>query len=161
MKHFLIAFFLLMTSMVFGQKDTTLTIRVSSIREFPQIGLDLKGRKYFVMSTRQDKAAITSLMQGLYADSILTKYDELRESCDSTIALLQGRVIDRGKTIDAQVITIRQLEENYRDMRAQIENKDKNIADLNQHIKQQKLPMWGGTILGVIGGIIILDKITQ
>ncbi len=161
MKHLLSILLLMLSSMVMAQKDTTLIIRASSIRDFPQIGLDLKGRKYFVMSTRQDKAAITALMQGLYADSILTKYDELRESCDSTISVLQGRVSDRGKTIDAQVITIRQLEENYKDMQGKLTNKDKNIADLTAQVKRQRLPMWAGTALAIVGGLIIIEKATQ
>lgn len=161
MKTFLISLFFLMTSMLMGQTDTTLTIRVSKFREFPQIGLDTKGRKYFVMSTRQDKAAITALMQGLYADSILTKYEELRQSCDSTIALLQGRLIDRGNTINAQVITIRQLEADFMDMRTQRDNNQKNIDALNKQVNRQKIPMWIGYAGIVVGGLILIDNLTH
>lgn len=161
MKSFLFVLAMLMAGNVLCQRDTTLTIRVSSIREFPQIGLDLKGRKYFVMSTRQDKAAITALMQGLYADSILTKYDELRLSCDSTITLLQGRVLDRGKTIDMQTVIIRQLEENLADMQRQRDVNQRSIDDLKKQVKRQKVPMWIAYAGIAVGGLILIDNLTH
>lgn len=157
MRSLLLAFFMMMSMAVMGQGDTTLIIKASTRQDFPQIGLDLKGRKYFVMTTTQDKRSLIALQQGLYADSMLTRYEELVHTCDSTIAQLKGRVRDRGQTIDTQVQTIQMLERNFLDMRTQRDNSNKNVDDLKKQVKKQKLPMWAGITLGIIGVILIVD----
>ncbi len=161
MRNILLIIFIMLSSFAVAQKDTTLTIRVSSIREFPQIGLDLKGRKYFVMSTRQDKAALIALQQGLYADSILTRYEELEHNCDSTISLLRGRVKDRQGTIDAQQKTIAQLEKDYEDMKKQRDNNAVSIEALNTQVRNQRIPMWVGAAAIIVGGLVLLDNLTD
>lgn len=157
MRTTLLAFFLLLSTLVLGQGDTTMTIRVSSRQPFPQIGLDTKGRKYFVMSTRQDKAALIALERGLYADSLVQRFEEYKSTCDDEIKRLNQRVEDMGDMIDLQNASYRLLEENYRGKSAEVDNLRVANDALKAQVIPKRIPMWLGYVAGVVGTILILD----
>jgi hypothetical protein len=159
-KNILLSLFMLLSMSMVGQSDTTITIRVSSRQPFPQIGLDLKNRKYFVMSTRQDKAALIALEKGLYADSLLTEFDKYKKTCDDEILRLNQRVEDKEDMIDLQNASYRLLEENYKGRGTELDNMKISNEALKDQVGRQKLPMWFGYAAGIIGGIIIIDNIT-
>ncbi len=149
---------LLLSSFAMGQTDTTLNVTISSKRPLPQIGLDLKGRKYFVMSTRQDKAVLMELQSGLYRDSLLSRYETLQKDNERDIRLLKGRIQDQGRTIDKNVKTIAEWEQAYRLEVKKNENLQKNVDDQGAYIRRKKLSWWVGIGVGVVGGLIIVDR---
>lgn len=157
MRHlfFILLFFISIHGI--GQGDT-INVRISERQGFPQIGKDTKGNKYFVMSTRQDKAALIALHQGLYADSLLAVYEDLQKTCDEETRRLQETATDRAKTINDNRIVIAALERNYTDMEAQKKNSDASVVDLTAQVKRQKIPMWAGIILGAVAGGVLLNK---
>lgn len=148
---------LLLSSFAMGQADTTLNVTISSKRPLPQIGLDLKGRKYFVMSTRQDKAVLMELQSGLYRDSLLSRYETLQKDNERDIRLLKGRIQDQGRTIDKNVKTIAEWEQAYRLEVKKSANLQKNVDDQAAYIRRKKLSWWLGIGVGVVGGLIIVD----
>lgn len=161
MKNILLSLMVLLSMSMMGQGDTTITIRVSSRQPFPQIGLDLKNRKYFVMSTRQDKAALIALEKGLYADSLITEFEKYKKTCDDEIKHLNQRVEDKEDMIDLQNASYRLLEENYKGRGVELDNMKISNEALKDQVGRQKLPMWVGTALGIVGGIIIIDALTD
>jgi len=159
MRYLLVLMFMTM-SMLAASQDS-INIRISSKQQFPQLGVDAKGRKYFVMSTRQDKAALIALNKGLYMDSILTHYEAMEKNCNEQIFQLNGRLTDKDAIIRSHKETISLLNEDNADLVEVNKNLEKNIEDLKRHVKKQKLPMWVGISLGVLGGVIILDSLND
>lgn len=161
MRKLILMIFMAVSMMTMAQSDTTFTIRVSKNKPFPQIGLDTKGRKYFVMSTRQDKAALIALEKGLYADSLLWRYEQMQLNYEEQIDHLEQRLDDRNKLIDANNKACALLEKNYKDRGAEMDNLKKNVEDLNKQVDRQKLPMWIGAAAAIVGGLIIIDNVTD
>ena len=159
MRKLILMIFMAMSMMAVAQSDTTLTIRISKNKPFPQIGLDTKGRKYFVMSTRQDKAALIALEKGLYADSLLWRYEQMQLNYEDQIDHLEQRIDDKNKLIDSNNKACGLLENNYKDRGTKIDNLNKNIEDLKKQVGRQKLPMWIGAAAAIVGSIIIIDAI--
>lgn len=161
MRKLILMFFMVLSMVTMAQSDTSLSIVISTRKSFPQIGLDTKGRKYFVMSTRQDKAALIALERGIYADSLLLRYEQMQLNYEEQIDHLEQRIDDRNKVIDANNKSCVLLENNFKERGAQIENLKKNINDLNDQVGRQKLPMWIGAAAAIVGGIILIDKVTD
>ncbi len=160
MKRFILAIIIsVISSFSLMAQDTTLTIRVSSKQKFPQIGLDTKGRKYFVMSTSQDKSALIDLQKGLYTDSLLFHYEKMEEACDTAISRLEKKVQNGEKTIHSYQMNALLMEGNFKDMEQKKNNLEITAKDLKTRLKNQKWPMWGGVLLGVVGGILVIDNI--
>lgn len=163
MRRFILAIIISVISSfsLMAQGDTTLTIRVSSKQKFPQIGLDTKGRKYFVMSTSQDKSALIDLQKGLYTDSLLFHYEKMEEACDTAISRLEKKVHDRDNTIHSYQVNAVLMEGNFKDMKRERDNLQVSSDDLQKQLKKQKIPMWAGILVGVVGGIVILDVVVD
>jgi peptidoglycan hydrolase CwlO-like protein len=141
-----------------GQGDSLLSVTIISKKPLPQIGLGADGKKYFVMSTNQDRRTLIELRKELFKDSMLVYYEELSVTQEKEIGLLKGRLKDRGNAIDEKNATIIELEKNFKDSEEKLKNSEKNVKDLNQYIKRQKVVRWFAFAVGITGAILYIDS---
>lgn len=141
-----------------GQTDQTATIKVSLNRPFPQIGLDLKNRKWFVMSTTQDRAALIALEQGLIMDSLLSKYEALQESNEKIVGLLNGRISDKDEIIAEKTAKNTELEEKYAFQTKQLSNCEASGKDKDTKIGRLARSKWGGYVVAAFFGTLLILK---
>lgn len=151
-----LAIFLSMGS--FAQSDSLLNIRIFEKKALPQIGIGTNGRKYFVMSTNQDRSTLIELRKAMFKDSLLVYYEGLNEINEREITLLKGRIKDQGDAIDNYRMTVHYLEENYEDANEQNENLRKNVADLKQYIRRKRLSWWLAMGVGVAGTVLFVRE---
>lgn len=150
MRKFLL-FLMLVSISAMGQTDSILNVRISSKKPLPQIGLDLNGRKYFVMSTRQDKATLIELQKGLYADSLLEKLEQQQTNYVREIGLLKGKTVDQATTITLQAREIKNWERNFNDQVRISANLQKNVDSQTKYIRRKRLGWWTAMFVGAAG----------
>lgn len=141
-----------------GQADSLLNIAIMSKRPLPQIGMGTDGKKYFVMSTNQDKRTLIELRKELYKDSMLVYYEGLNVTNMREISLLKERLKDRGEVIDKNRLTIKALEENVQDHQSKMVICEKNNRDLKQYIRRKRAGWWFAMAIGVAGTALYIDQ---
>ena len=140
-------------------QDDYLDIRISKLKSLPQIGIGYDGAKYFVMSTNQSKEVLIALSKGVYADSVLIRYEELQKILEAEVYFSNERIHDLEMALSKQDGIIGMMQEDINDVVAQNLNLNKNIKDMRAHIKSQKRAItWGAILATLVGGALLINS---